>query len=211
MQGERAILVLFVLFLLLASGRAFARQKHTDADYKIGWLEFWTEKTWGPDVYYDSQNGITCFASHDHELPQCYKDSNSNQWVIKVSDDTYVQVATGDNSPLPRLADVNKDNPLLELNEQCLLAVPREASKRIAEQEVAVENSVTQGTATMVGCAISVRYRIEGSVVFVPLYRKGKIVDEVGYDNTFVEHTPGGRATGGPRNNFFVDVWEYSK
>jgi len=201
---------MLVILLFTVTGTASAKQKHVEADYKVGWLERWTAKDWGPDVYYDSQNGLTCFAAHDHELPQCYKDSNNNEWVVRISDDDYMQITMGDSFPRPMFAAMNKENALLDLTSQCLAAATSESTRRIAAQEVAAENSVPQGRVTVVECAVQVRYRIEGNVLYTPLYRKGKLSDEVGYDNVFLEHTPGGHAVGVSRNNFFVDVWDYS-
>lgn len=207
----RSKTVLTAFLALSVSAATFAKQKHTEADYKSGWLEFWSVKVWGPDVYYDSQNGLTCFAAHGHELAQCYKDSNSDEWVVKIADDDYMQVAAGDISPRQMLSDTNKTNALLDMTTSCLASASSESSKRIALEEAKLENSVPQGQVTTVNCAVQVRYRIEGANLYVPLYRKGKLVDEVGYDSVFLEHTPGGRGVSGPRNNFFLDVWDYSK
>jgi len=204
-------LAMLVMLFLAGTGAARAKQKHTEADYKVGWLEHWTEEVWGPGVYYDSQNGLSCFAAHDHELPQCYKDSNSYQWVVRISDDNYMQVGIGDHSPSPMLANINKDNALADLTLPCLMSNTSESTKRIAAQEVAFKNSVPEGRVTIVGCAIQVHYRIEGKIMYIPLYRKGKLIDEVGYDNVFLEHAPGGRVVGAPGDSFFVDVWDYSE
>ncbi len=116
-----------------------------------------------------------------------------------------MEITTGDRFPRPMLADTNKANALSGPVTQCLTAPTPEATKRIATQEVGVENSVPRGSVTIVECAVQVRYRIDGNILYVPLHRKGKLLDEVGYD-VFWERTPGGRAVGVPRNNFFVDV-----
>jgi hypothetical protein len=192
MRSTRRLLILLVTLLPSVTGVIIAKQKRNEGDYKIGWLESWSTKTWGPDVYYDSQNGFTCFAAHDHELPQCFKDSSSDEWVVRASDDNYMQITEGESSPLLMLSSANKDNALLDLIGPCLASVTPESTKQIATEEVQLEDSVPQGRVTVVSCAVQIRYRTEGKTLYVPLYHEGKLVDEAGYDNVFLEHTPGG-------------------
>jgi hypothetical protein len=187
------------------------KQKHTEADYKIGWLEHWTERILGPDIYHDPQNGLHGYAARGHDLPQCYKDSSRDEWVVRISVDDYVWITTPENSQRPVFADLNKGNALANLTLPCLNSIPSGSSRRIDEKEVEFENSVPQGRVTIVSCAIQVRHRIEGNILYVPPYHKAKLVDEPGYDNVTLQRTPGGSAVRVPRNDFFVDVWDYSE